>query len=86
MTHSGINSPCCPFAQVVVTHSRSLGPQHVLMMLLRDEVDVAFLPAGQLEELAATGSIRADDFKILQPRPLRGYPAATVSTESYPGV
>ena len=71
-------------AQVVITETPVLGPMHVLTMLLRNDLDVAFLPGGQLEELAAEGAIRAQDFKVIEPRPLQGYAGASVSTESYP--
>ena len=71
-------------AKVIVTHSAELGPRHVLMMLLRNELDVGFLPGGQLEELAAAGAIDAVSFKVIEPRTLQGHSGITVSTRSYP--
>ena len=71
-------------AQVVITQTPTIGPMHVLTMLLRNDLDAVFLPGGQLEELAAEGAIRAQDFKVLEPRPLQGYSGVVVSTESYP--
>lgn len=51
--------------------------------LLRGEADLAFVPAGTVERLAALGDPASNMLKVVEPLERRGYPYAT-STPLYP--